>query len=755
MKRRHFLQFAASTLGTIALSQWDIMRQGDRMARVLAQPGNRKLALLVGINDYSTASINSLGGCLNDVEMQKHLLVHRFGFAPDDVMMVWDNAETADRKPTRANILSAFENHLIAQAQPGDVVLFHYSGHGSLVRDPNPLTLESCDKGVCEQNGTLVMNEPIASETDREVAVSDIMGKTLFLLMSALKTDNVTVVLDSCHSGAGLRGNATVRAARDRAGLRSLVPSQAELDYQQQWLDKLEWSETEFQQRRQAGIAKGVAIGSARRSQLALDAQFSGFQAGAFTYFLTRYLWQQPSTETTDRIYTNLIRSTRSYAAAQNHISGQEPIFEFAPQNHPQTQPLYFCQIATPSAEAVITNARNPEQIEFWIGGVSSQNIENAKAGLLFNVLDNSGKVVGEIEYLDRYELYGIGKLINGKIDEIQPGQLLRERIVGIPANPVLKIGLDRSLGTDADVAQTELGGKSRVEVVPANAPMDYLLGRLTAEVAQQLGEDRDLPLADSIGLFSSDLVPIDGTFGRSGEPVISAINRLTPRFRSLLAHQILEPLKTGSSSPLQVSAEILTKDNSIAPFAIASRGAIESTNSERSLNSTFPQYPTGTTLQIQVENQEPFQSLYLSVLTIGANGDIDILYPANWNEPEAASLIETGDSLTVPRPEDSIELTIQGSSGFPEILILTSAEPLRNALQGLQTIARDRRVDRGFLRLRDDESVDIFGLLLGDVNQISRSRMGDGAIEIVPADAIAYDISAMAVLSTVIEVVG
>ncbi|MGB7059596.1 MAG: hypothetical protein WBD58_17975, partial [Geitlerinemataceae cyanobacterium] len=104
---------------------------------------------------------------------------------------------------------------------------------------------------------------------------------------------------------------------------------------------------------------------------------------------------------------------------------------------------------------------------------------------------------------------------------------------------------------------------------------------------------------------------------------------------------------------------------------------------------------------------------------------------------------------------EDSIELTIQGSSGFPEILILTSAEPLRNALQGLQTIARDRRVDRGFLRLRDDESVDIFGLLLDDVNQISRSRMGDGAIEIVPADAIAYDISAMAVLSTVIEVVG
>lgn len=128
------------------------------------------------------------------------------------------------------------------------------------------------------------------------------------------------------------------------------------------------------------------------------------------------------------------------------------------------------------------------------MGGISSQNIENAAIGLAFDVLDRSGNVVGEIEYLDRYELYGIGKLISGKIDDIQPGQLLRERLVGIPANPVLKIGLDRSLGTDAEAAQTELAGKSRVEVVSANAPMDYLLARVTAEVAQQLSEERNLP---------------------------------------------------------------------------------------------------------------------------------------------------------------------------------------------------------------------------------------------------------------------
>jgi hypothetical protein len=52
------------------------------------------------------------------------------------------------------------------------------------------------------------------------------------------------------------------------------------------------------------------------------------------------------------------------------------------------------------------------------------------------------------------------------------------------------------------------------------------------------------------------------------------------------------------------------------------------------------------------------------------------------------------------------------------------------------------------------EESVDSFGWLLSDVNQISRSRIEDGAIVVVPTDAIAYDTSAMAVLSAVIEVV-
>lgn len=56
------------------------------------------------------------------------------------------------------------------------------------------------------------------------------MGHTLFLLMYALPTENVTFVLDCCDFGGVKRGNFRVRS---RDGGKLLQPSQAEFDPQQ------------------------------------------------------------------------------------------------------------------------------------------------------------------------------------------------------------------------------------------------------------------------------------------------------------------------------------------------------------------------------------------------------------------------------------------------------------------------------------------------------------------------------------------
>lgn len=258
IKRRQFLQFTGSTLATIGLSQLDLFKQGDRYGKVLAQSTPRKLALLVGINSYpQTKRFSNLEGCLNDVELQRQLLIHRFGFNPSDIK------ELKDAEATREGILTAFNEHLIKQAKPGDVVVFHFSGHGSRVADPYKISPDGL-------NSTFVPSDdnPLAEKG----IVNDIMGRNLFLLMSALKqkTEKVTVVLDSCHSGGGTRVNVVTRAI---PGGSNFTASPAELEYQQQLIKELNLDPKDVGK----AVATGVVLAASKPEQSAVDYGFLAF----------------------------------------------------------------------------------------------------------------------------------------------------------------------------------------------------------------------------------------------------------------------------------------------------------------------------------------------------------------------------------------------------------------------------------------------------------------------------------------------
>ncbi|MEH2124960.1 caspase family protein [Nostoc sp.] len=240
--RRQFLQMTGSTVAGLGLSQF--FTQADRFGKVLAKSTPRKLAFLVGINKYPGE--DALRGCVNDIELMRHLPIYRFGFQPTDILTL------TDEKATRTGILQGFEEHLIKQAKPDDVVVFHYSGHGSQVYDPNPITEEL---GL---NGTFV---PVDSGLpvgypEKKGTVQDIMGHTLFLLMSACQSENFTAVLDSCFSGGATRNY----KVRSRPGSNSVEIAAKEKDYQRKWLSKLNLSRQEFIRRYRAGVDKGVVL---------------------------------------------------------------------------------------------------------------------------------------------------------------------------------------------------------------------------------------------------------------------------------------------------------------------------------------------------------------------------------------------------------------------------------------------------------------------------------------------------------------
>eukprot|EP01018_Ginkgo_biloba_P039151 Gb_12947 [translate_table: standard] len=141
-----------------------------------------KYAVLVGCNYPNTR--NELHGCVNDVSGMRTTLIHRFGFAKKNIDLLIDtDAEHA--QPTGQNIRLALLK-MIEQAKPGDVLFFHYSGHGTLVPKENngSANNEGYDECIVPCDFNLITDEDFRSIVNKVP-----LGATF------------TMVSDSCHSG--------------------------------------------------------------------------------------------------------------------------------------------------------------------------------------------------------------------------------------------------------------------------------------------------------------------------------------------------------------------------------------------------------------------------------------------------------------------------------------------------------------------------------------------------------------------------
>jgi hypothetical protein len=152
-------------------------------------------ALLVGIDDYPHPSIPPLRGATNDVADVRSALVDGLGVPAEHVRTLTDAAAT------REAIAVAFEDHLVARGRawqqdqgtgPPPAFLFYFSGHGSQAPDATGTESDGFDE-------TLVPHDA------RQDAVYDIKDHEIARWLAALPGDNVTVVLDCCHSGSGTR----------------------------------------------------------------------------------------------------------------------------------------------------------------------------------------------------------------------------------------------------------------------------------------------------------------------------------------------------------------------------------------------------------------------------------------------------------------------------------------------------------------------------------------------------------------------
>jgi hypothetical protein len=145
-------------------------------------------ALLIGIDSYPNFPAHAqLAGCVNDVDAMAGLLVNRFSFPAGNVERLLNEAAT------REGMLAALSG-LSERVGLDDVVVIHYSGHGSRIADPQ------APDGMDE---TIVPSDSgRASFPNRDILDTEIHG---WLLRLTERTGHLTLIFDSCHSGHILR----------------------------------------------------------------------------------------------------------------------------------------------------------------------------------------------------------------------------------------------------------------------------------------------------------------------------------------------------------------------------------------------------------------------------------------------------------------------------------------------------------------------------------------------------------------------
>jgi hypothetical protein len=143
-----------------------------------------KRALLIGIN--YVGSQYTLTGCINDVINVKSQLGSFFPSCKDVRLL----SDMTIIKPSKANVLDSIK-WLVTGLRPGDNVLFHYSGHGGLIRDKNGDEVGGYDSTIYPYNG-----KDLETITDDELRLA--------LANNIPAGCKCFVVLDCCHSGTAV-----------------------------------------------------------------------------------------------------------------------------------------------------------------------------------------------------------------------------------------------------------------------------------------------------------------------------------------------------------------------------------------------------------------------------------------------------------------------------------------------------------------------------------------------------------------------
>ncbi len=559
-------------------------------ATATAAPGIKR-ALLIGINNYK--AVPHLMGSLNDVAAMRQILVTRWGFLPENVVVLTDEAAT------RAAILSALRQ-MVSESGPNDMVVFHYSGHGSQVQDLNGDEEDGLDETLVPWDG-------------RTRGVPDIVDDELDAIFAKLRTNNALIILDSCHSGTGTRGldfrprgierDNRIDEYQDPAvrpsetGTRAIIP-------------RME--------------SRHLVMSAVPADQEALDGPIEGEFHGVFTYALARSLAASQPGATPRDVFARVSEELSRLQAKIGHTALPEPQLEGPPALLDRGLLTTSTTTATPAGPRLA-----------WL------DVQPGSAG---QITLTRGALLGAAPG-STWAVYPPGDIT------FAPGRALAvARVtdsVGLDAHATLAPNTMQVQAGSRAVLQMPAPGGSRVPVRILDAP--EARKRQVEAILKQTIQNVDIvdgrqparflidPAQDRLRLLTSDGGQVVGTFdGRTdqwGPEVARVISRSAgasdllsldnPASQMQLLAQVMGAPAATRAVPLASRATVSTRDIVLVANTRPAQLHIRHPNEPRSVQNSLQISVTVTT------------DAYVTIVDVDSEGHVNLLFPNTYQRPD------------------------------------------------------------------------------------------------------------------------
>lgn len=361
-------------------------------------------ALLIGINNYHASektNINTKGnlslrfkdlkGAVNDIDGIYSLLISKFNFLKDEIIVLKDNDATRD------NIIKSL-NELIEKSNHGDNVLFYYSGHGSQVYNSKSREEDKKDESIVPADG--------------KFGAKDIRDKELAVFYDKIlnRGAELTVIMDCCHSGSNTRGLARSDITRNISAVDADVADPAYI----------------FPSAEERGA---LILSASQDYETAAEIIEDSSHFGLFSYCLAKTLREAPKNISVSKLFLQTKALMRSFGYYQ------EPVL--SGQLERREKPLFdLSGIIDNTVQVAVAHVNPYDGVEI-LGGIalglfpSSELVKTSDAGnktLKLRVKTNIGIALSSCE------------VIEGDINQIKAGDLFKISKLASNYNSSLKI---------------------------------------------------------------------------------------------------------------------------------------------------------------------------------------------------------------------------------------------------------------------------------------------------------------------------